>query len=77
MPEPTAFQLAAVLMARGRMYEDLEREFPGAGAQLYVLACAGGLTDALNRPDLARDLAPAIDAALQGTRYRLTERRAN
>jgi hypothetical protein len=75
--ELTPEKHAAVMRARGRMFETLEAEFPGEGAQLYAVAVAGGVCDLLNNPSMAPGLAPVIEGQLRGTRYALVERRAN
>ena len=62
------------MLARRRMFETLEVEFPGEGAQLYAVAVAGGVSDLLNNPSMALALAPLIDGQLRGTRYALGER---
>jgi hypothetical protein len=68
---------ASVMLARGRMFETLEAEFPGKGAQLYAIACSGGTCDLLRNPEVGPMVAHLIEGQLGGTPYRLTERRAN
>jgi hypothetical protein len=73
----TAEKFAAVMLARGRMFESLEAEFPGEGAQLYAVACSGGTCDLLNNAEIAPGVAHLIAGQIAGTPYALVERRAN
>jgi hypothetical protein len=73
----TPEMFAAVMCARGTMFNALEREFPGKGAQLYAVACSGGTCDLLRNPEIAPMLAHLIEGQLMATRYTLGERRAN
>jgi hypothetical protein len=73
----TPEMMAAVMVARGHMFEALEAEYPGEGAQLYAIACAGGVCDLLNNPSMGPALAPLIDGQIAGTRYKLTDREPN
>jgi hypothetical protein len=77
MPELTPEQGAAVTAARRQMHAQLEAAFPRYGTSLYLLACCGGLVDALNHPTLAPTFATQIDAQLQATPYRLAARAPN
>jgi hypothetical protein len=76
-PKLTPEKHAAVMLARGAMFERLEAEFPGEGAQLYAVACAGGVCDMLNNAEMAPGLSTLIEGQLRGTPYALSERKAN
>jgi hypothetical protein len=73
----TPAMFASVLRARGMMLEMLEAEHPGKGAQLYAVACSGGVCDLLRNAEVAPMVAHLVEGQLQGTRYTLGNRRAN
>jgi hypothetical protein len=73
----TPEKMAAVMLARGRMFEALEAEFPGEGAQLYAVACAGGTCDLLNNVEIAPGVAHLIAGQIAASPYELGPRRAN
>jgi hypothetical protein len=73
----TPDMMAAVMTARGRMFDVLEAEFPGNGAQLYAVACSGGTCDLLRNVEVAPMVAQLIEEQLMGTPYALSARRAN
>jgi hypothetical protein len=67
---------AAIKVALGHMFEELERAFPQKSAGLHAVACASRVCDILNS-GFGADFAPMIARELTGTPYALVARAAN
>ena len=73
MADLTREQFTAVLLARSRMFQSLQAEFPTDAAMLYAVACASGVGDLLKITNIAKEIVEWVNQALADTRYRLID----